>query len=280
MEEHKLIKEPSPSNTSLEERLGHIQKYSTFCLFTPESLFQLATLIEEMHVEPDNVIVQEGDYFDGFYLIVSGQASVSRSLKRIRKTNPRHIITLGPDHAIGIGEAGFPSKHGVRTATVTARSHMLLLKMDLLNFYYFLKEHGAAYPSLKNMSEKFLLLHLIKQTHFINSLPAHQINDLIAIAKEDLEPPINNKSDISNQEQMIFQQINDKHNLKRISKSELKELDTDEMHLIMRKLKKLGVVDFDLIMNHTTSESTPAFQTLLRKIAHYWKGTNSREQSE
>jgi CRP-like cAMP-binding protein len=178
---HTDVKKHLNRHISLDECQKHIAKHPIFCFLTTESILQLAILMEEIHVQPNEVIVREGDYFDGFYLIVSGNATVSKELKRIQKTNSKNISILGPENAIDLGEAGFSNQHGIRATTVTALSSMILLKMDLFNFYNFLKEHGTVYPSLKNMSEKFLLMHLIRQIQLIHASTIHKTKEWAAI---------------------------------------------------------------------------------------------------
>lgn len=261
----------------LEERIEHICNHPIFCLLTAESTQQLALLMNEIYIQTNDVIVREGDYFDGFFLIISGEAAVFKSLKRIKKTIPKHVITLGPTNAIGIGQAGFFSQQGLRNATVTALSPMILLHIDLHKFYYFLKEHGSAYPSLKNMSEKFLLLHFIRENpHVIypepgakqKSITAKEQNNVILFKK-------NQKPNISLPKTVILKQINDKSTIEDILKDELNELDADQSHLIITRLQKLGFKDFDLLVSPKKPKKSSLFKQIIRKITHYWKGKNS-----
>ncbi len=266
---------------SLEARKQHIAKYPVFCLLPPESVHELALLVEEVRVQPNEVIVQEGDYFDGFFLIVSGTASVSKSLKRIKKTNPRHVITLGPNNAIGLNESGFHCQQGVRVASVIAITDMVLLRVDLLRFYNFLKAHKTIYPSLQRLSERFVLMNLIR--HSLNTLPPEKIKELIEKTQTHSNPlrentqniiylHEQNKPNISRLEQVLFKQINAKNTLENVLKSGLIKLNHDELYVIMVKLHNLGFRDFDLIMSSVKLSPTPILKKIAKKITRFWKG--------
>lgn len=277
------IEKPRQAQISIEERVQKITKHSIFCLLSPASINQLALLMNEVQVQENDIIVREGDYFDGFFLIFSGKAAVTRSLKRIQKTNPKHIVNLGPKHAIGLGEAGYFSQHGIRNATVTALSPMLLLHIDLFNFHQFLKEHGSAYPSLKKISEQFLLQYIIHASPLFASSSTQQrpphAETTAHHEKVSLLSP-KTKPNISAQEQMIFKQINAKNSLDDILKNEFQELNADEPHLVVMKLKKMGFQDLDLITSQITPKPIPIFKKLVRKIVHYWKGKTPCENNE
>ncbi|USQ13375.1 cyclic nucleotide-binding domain-containing protein [Legionella lytica] len=269
----------------IEARKQHIVKYPVFCLLPPESIHQLALLVEEVYVQPNEVIVNEGDYFDGFFLIVSGTASVSKSLRRIRKTNPRHIITLGPNNAIGLNDSGFHSPQGMRMASVIAKTDMVLLRVDILSFYNFLKAHQTLYPSLQKVSERFVFMNLVR--HALSNLPTEKIKELIEKTQTHINPVANentqqnqnvvflqeqNKPNISRLEQVLFKQINAKNTLENILNSGLIELNNDEIYVIMVKLHHLGFRDFDLIASSVEPPSTPILKKFIKKITHFWKG--------
>ncbi|MFJ1268309.1 cyclic nucleotide-binding domain-containing protein [Legionella lytica] len=269
----------------IEARKQHIVKYPIFCLLPPDSIHQLALLVEEVHVQPNEVIVSEGDYFDGFFLIVSGTASVSKSLRRIKKTNPRHVITLGPNNAIGLNDSGFHSQQGVRVASVIAKTNMILLRVDLLNFYSFLKTHQTLYPSLQQTSERFVFMNLAR--HALSNLPTDKIKELVEKTQTHINPVANepaqlsqnvvflheqNKPKISRLEQVLFTQINAKNTLENLLNSGLIELNNDEIYVIMVKLHNLGFRDFDLITGPVKPPSTPILKKFIKKITHFWKG--------
>lgn len=250
-------------HVSLEDRINLISNYPIFCLLTSNAICHLASLFNEVHIQKNEVIVREEDNFDGFFLIVSGNAVVSRALKRIQKTNPKPITILGPKRAIGLGNAGYFSKQGQRNATVTALSSMTLLHIDLLRFYHFLKEHASIYPSLVNTSEKFLLFQYL-QTH------SHL-----------LQPAINDEGQKKkDQEQMILEPNNDKHILRDILNVEA-HVSLDECGpLIKAKLQKLGCDELDLVVKKVNTSPNPFIKQLIRKIAYWGKGNIPSEQKE
>lgn len=252
---------------SLEERINLISNYPIFCLLTSNAIYHLASLFNEVHIQKNEIIVREEDNFDGFFLIVSGNAVVSRALKRIQKTNPKPITTLGPKRAIGLGNAGYFSKQGQRNATVTALSSMTLLHIDLLRFYNFLKEYSSIYPSLISTSEKFLLFQYL-QAHSHLFQPA--VNDEAQ----------KKKSTVFEQEQMILELNNDKHILRDILNIEA-HVSLDECgSLIKAKLRKLGCDEFDLVVKKVNTSPSPFIKQLIRKIAYWGKGNIPSEQKE
>ncbi|MGL6028646.1 MAG: cyclic nucleotide-binding domain-containing protein [Legionella sp.] len=262
------LEKKSTPQISREERVQKITKHSIFCLLSSESINQLALLMEEVHVAANEVIVREGDYFSGFFLIVSGQAALTRSLKRIQKTNPKHIVNLGPEHAIGLGEAGYFGQNGRHNTTVTSLSPMILLHIDLFKFYHFLTKHGSIYPALKKTSEYYLFQYLIHKKPQIASLLAVKVHP----EESDTEPPDDAsiltgkvEPDISLREQMIFQQINAKNNIDNILKMEFQALELHEL---------------DLITNQITPQPTPILKKLAKTVVRYWKRKIPCESNE
>ncbi|MBN9230069.1 MAG: hypothetical protein BGO90_09600 [Legionella sp. 40-6] len=261
-----ITKQEEQSNLRLEERKQHFNHQGIFCLLPEESIAQLALLAKEINVAPDEIVASEGELLDGFFLIVSGEATVTKSLKRIQKTNPKFITTLGPNESIDLVEAGFQSTHGIRSGTVTATSPMVLLYINLFDFYHFLKNHETIYPSLKTAAERFLLLHLIYKTPFYHQIlepqvthpnPKFQISEIIA--KDDTE-------------QMIFQRINDKKEEEEFVLQELVSLTEKELQRIAFQVKALGITGYGFILPENKSEQEPETISLMKKIAHFWKG--------
>ena len=244
---------------SLEERINHINNHPVFCLLQPESISHLASLFNEIHIKKNEVVVQEEDNFDGFMLIVSGTAVVSRSLKRIKKTNAIQITTLGPNRAIGLGNTGYFSKQGKRTATVTALSSMVVLHIDILTFCYFLKEHAPIYSSLISSSEKFLLHHYLQD----NACLFHPTINGGNLGK---------KLTIIDKEQMILKLNNDNNILRDILNVNSPASWDECKPLIREKLKQLGFCEFDLITKKVGSSPSRFITKLIRRVACWGKG--------
>lgn len=252
---------------SLEERINHINNYPVFCLLHPKAIVHLASLFNEIHIKKDEIIVREEDNFDGFFLIFSGISVASRSLKRIKKTNAKQITTLGPNRAIGIGNTGYFSKQGKRTTTVTALSPMIVLHIDLLVFYYFLKEHAPIYSSFINSSEKFFLYHYLQDN---SSLLHPAIND----------GNLGKKLTIFDKEQMILKLNNDKNIFRDILNVE-SPVSWDECKPLIRdKLIQLGFCESGLIIKKVERSPSLFINKLIRKIAYWGKGNIPSEEKK
>ncbi|HSW69567.1 MAG TPA: PqqD family peptide modification chaperone [Gammaproteobacteria bacterium] len=161
---------------SITEKQALITALPCFSGLSPLQSLELAELMEEIHFEPNEVIVEENSLIDCVYIVVEGTAEIShltvRDLRKIkiklRKQSPKMIKTpfavLHTGESIGLNTTGFFSETGIRTATVTALTPMTLLSLDLKKLHEFLEK----YPDLKsNMllaSKQMLKIQLIKQS--------------------------------------------------------------------------------------------------------------------
>ncbi|MCA0402945.1 MAG: cyclic nucleotide-binding domain-containing protein [Proteobacteria bacterium] len=257
----------------LEQRIRYIKKHNVFCLLEQEAIIQLAFLMQEIYVSKNEIIVHQDKHYDSFYLIVSGEASVTRSLNRIQKTNPKHITNLGSNMAIGLGDAGFHNSRGIRSATVTAITPMALLKMDIFSFYEFLRRYGDTYPYLKNMCERFLLYFILKEKLF-TKLSEDIKQKLIKKCKTsfDLKSPKLESSDIYEIEQVIFNSINDRNKGLDFL---IEKLSIDKLYMMIIKLKTLGFNDIDLLLSPPKNHSF--LNSIIRMIMSCRKGKFRRE---
>lgn len=250
---------------SISKRIDYLNSYPLFCLLTAYALQKLATLFREIYIQKDETIVRERDDFDGFFLIVSGSAVASRTLKRVQKTNAKRLATLRPGQAIGIGDTGYFSRQGKRSATVTASSPMLLLHIDLLSFYSFLKAYAPMYPALISTSEEFLL------NQYLDSASQATYANKAADA-------VNNKFSLFAQQQMLFHQNNDKNVLRSLLKNNTSGAVEDCDLLIQTKPCELGLCETDLNVNQV--KRVGFFKKWLRTITTWVKGNTLREQKK
>ena len=106
-------------NTKTDQLRG-VQMFSA-C--TDKELAQIARACDELTVEADATVVEEGAPGEGFYLIVSGEAEVTRGGRR--------VATVGPGEYFGelslLDEAP-------RNASVTALTKMGLLQLKRREF--------------------------------------------------------------------------------------------------------------------------------------------------
>ncbi|MGH9016747.1 MAG: cyclic nucleotide-binding domain-containing protein, partial [Acidimicrobiales bacterium] len=94
-------------------KADQLQAVPLFSACTDKELAQIARVCDELVVEPDATVVEEGTAGDGFYLIVTGDAAVSREGQR--------VATVGPGQYFG--ELSLLDD-GPRNATVTAQTPM------------------------------------------------------------------------------------------------------------------------------------------------------------
>lgn len=105
------------------DRLAHIQGVRLFSECTREELELLERLADEIEVASGTRFVTEGHYSRDAYIVVEGEARVTR--------DGVQIGTAGPGEAIGELSVIEP---GLRTATVTASTPMIVLAMNSPQF--------------------------------------------------------------------------------------------------------------------------------------------------
>ena len=133
-----------------------IERVSTLPLFTgvPRARLESATAkLQEVAVKAGDVVIRQGDAADRFYVIASGEFSVSQvpTMDDVGGgAGPaRFLRKLGPDSVFG--ELGLLNK-SPRTATVTADSDGLLLALDDKDF---LELVGASGPLRGRLSSLY-----------------------------------------------------------------------------------------------------------------------------
>jgi CRP/FNR family cyclic AMP-dependent transcriptional regulator len=123
------------------ELVGMLRNVSLFKDLSARDLDRLAGNLSERTFEPGHEIAVEGHEGVGFFVIESGEATVSVGGKEISK--------LGPgDH---FGEFALIDR-GRRTATVTATSELRCHGMTAWNFRPFVESHAeVAWPLLQTL---------------------------------------------------------------------------------------------------------------------------------
>jgi CRP-like cAMP-binding protein len=116
----------------------------------------LASLLIEKPFSVGAVIVKEGDPVDSVYIIVSGNADVKKAAIQNNQIHYTTVATLGKNEAIGLNETGFYSLSGVRTATVTATTDMLLLCLSVAAFHGFALAYSHVSKVMRHYAEKVL----------------------------------------------------------------------------------------------------------------------------
>jgi CRP-like cAMP-binding protein len=151
------------TKVSLPERKNFLRIFPCFSSLTEEQYEEISFHMKEIYYDAQDIIVTQGELVNSIYIIVNGKAEVScsSSLRKKIKTIPIAILSTG--EAIGLNDTGFYSSTGVRTATVTALTDMLLLKLELQELNDFLKRHHLE-SSIYAASTKMLRIYFIKQS--------------------------------------------------------------------------------------------------------------------
>jgi CRP-like cAMP-binding protein len=138
-------------NTKIDQLRG-VQMFSA-C--TDKELAQIARACDELAVEADAVLVEEGAAGEDFFLVGAGEAEVSRG--------GRHVAILGPGQYFG--ELSLLDD-APRNASVTARTPMTLIRLRRREFSAVLDSWpGVAHKLLQQMARR---LHEADQKSFTN----------------------------------------------------------------------------------------------------------------
>lgn len=176
-------------SVSMEAKLSHIKAFPCFKQFDAGQYDELHALMKEITYQQNEIIVKEHDLIDAVYIILTGQAEVTREVKKRKRTKQLPIATLHEGEAIGLNDTGFYSTTGKRTATVTALSDMLLLRLDIKDLYAFLKKHHLEF-CMYTAAEQMLRMQLIKQCLPFNKL-SHARLQWLTDRIEEIKLPAN-----------------------------------------------------------------------------------------
>lgn len=173
---------------SISHRQELIKAFPCFATLTAKQTKDLAQLLREINFSPKEKIVAEGELIDCVYIIVSGTAEVTREKKKRRKKTIKvPVAVLNAGEGIGLNDTGFYSTTGKRTATVTAMTEMLVLRLDLKDLYSFLKQNDLE-DSMYAASLQMLRMRFIKQSLPFSKL-SHERLQWLADRVEELIVP-------------------------------------------------------------------------------------------
>lgn len=169
---------------SPEQRVELITQHPLFSLLSADDIKALSNYMYEIYVPAGFTIVNEGDLVDSVYLIAGGLAEVTR--QSVSKQTKGNIIVakLSRGEAIGFTESDFFSKTGVRTATVTALSTVLLLGIGIESFNQFMKHPDRLYAGLQKTSNMILKMNLIKRAEPFEEISVDVIRQLVQKIEE------------------------------------------------------------------------------------------------
>lgn len=179
---------------AMEQRQALIFALPCFAILTPEEAHELANLMHEIDYQPGEVIVTEHALVDSVFIVVQGQAEVTREYAKKRRLIKKvkliqvPVATLGPGDAIGLNDTGFFSQTGKRTATVTAITETRVLEISLENLHQFLQSHPRLQPAMSAIAEQMLKAKLIKQSLAFNRLSHERLQWLSEKVEEVTVP--------------------------------------------------------------------------------------------
>lgn len=163
-----------------------LHNFPLFAAFSTEESFALAKLMDPVQFHAGEVIVRQNDPVSSVYLIVEGSAEVSQHVAN--ETKPVLLAVLRPGESIGLDEAGFFSKTGLRTATVTAVSDMQLLQLSLTRFNLFLQHYPELNQTMAQTANHMLRMQLIKKAAPFAKLSKERIEWLAQhIGEQEIE---------------------------------------------------------------------------------------------
>ena len=113
-----------PQFSSADEKLIGLRSVSLFAETPDEVIGEIAAILEEIHFKSGVVIINQGEYGDSMYMIVSGRVRIH--------FGERTLDQLGPGHVFGEMAALDPEP---RSASVTALEDTFLYRLDGTRFY-------------------------------------------------------------------------------------------------------------------------------------------------
>lgn len=162
------------STMDLAAREALLQSFPCFSALTAAQREQLAQLMQERSIDTGTQIVAEEELVDSIYIIISGEAEVTRRVKKLKKIKQVPFAILGAAEGIGFNDTGFYSSTGKRTATVTAMTPMRLLRLDLNDLHQFLKENDLEHV-MYAASLQMQRMRFIKQSLPFSKISAERL---------------------------------------------------------------------------------------------------------
>ena len=115
-----------------------------FAGLNQREIARVASLVDELNVDPGHVMCREGKPGNEFFVIAAGRAEAT--------LRGDHLAYLGP--GAFFGEMSLLDR-GPRSATVTATTPMHLLVLDARSFLGLLAEHpGVARKVMRGLAER------------------------------------------------------------------------------------------------------------------------------
>ncbi len=162
----------------IDKRKALIRHHPCFSTLKEENIEGLAELCSEHHYQAGDIILSEAELVDAVYLIAQGEIEVERQINQSGQIKhiPQAILREGD--SIGLDEEGFFSKTGLRTATLTAISKVVVVGWPIDIFLHFLEQYPDFRASMKNAAQAMLRMSFIKKAAPFVDLPNTAVEKL------------------------------------------------------------------------------------------------------
>jgi CRP-like cAMP-binding protein len=152
----------------MQQRHTIISNHPFFLHLEPEIVAELTRLMFEVKLRAGSVIVAQGELIDSIYFIAHGTAEVTRKMDLQNKSETVFLASLHENDVIGLTEKGYFAPGGIRTATVTATSDVLLLGLKIADFHHFLQDHPNFNQDTQVATELMIRMNFIREvTSFV-----------------------------------------------------------------------------------------------------------------
>jgi putative peptide zinc metalloprotease protein len=149
--------------TDLEKRLLLLKSLALFANISATQLEKLANHFHDVSYASGSIIIKENEIIDSLFIIVDGRVEISRKNEQVGETEREILSVLHPGEVIGLNDTGYFSPHSLRTATATALTQLLVIRMELSDFKQFLQANSDNLPNIAQLTDTMLLHAFIKK---------------------------------------------------------------------------------------------------------------------
>lgn len=160
----------------INQRIKLITTHPFFTFLLPGEIEKFAQLMDECVFKRGDLIVEEGSLVDQVFIIAEGEAEVVRRIEKKNKVYILPIAVLYKGQSIGLSGEGFFSRDGRRTASVSALTDVILLRVNVPTLSLFMQQTSSLYPSFKDTNERMMRTHFIK--HVLPSVNFSNLDEL------------------------------------------------------------------------------------------------------
>lgn len=169
--------------SSRDEKI--ISSHPFFSKLDKSDLTELLKFAFKKKLSKNQVIVSQGEAIDSVYLIIEGDVEVATQI--INPSGGFDFIPkliLGPGDAIGLSDTDFFSKNGVRTATLTTLSEVILIGWPIETLIEFLRSLPYIDNLIIQSASQILRVNFIKKLSFFTNLSTEQTIELAQVIEE------------------------------------------------------------------------------------------------